>query len=154
MGPSGSSHFQPSHPATSQDVGRAKPLPARGGAVGLLWSLFPILVGGMEGRPPAAAAQVLSCICDPVVCTPPGSSVRGILQARVLEWVAMPSTRGSCRPRDRTWVSYIAGRFFTTEPSGKPLIYLRSLHTVQSTLTDGGMSSHGCPRPAAHPLVT
>ena len=78
----------------------------------------------------------------------------GILQAKVLEWVAMPSSRGSCRPRDQTRVSYIAGRFFTTEPSGKPLIYLRSLHTVQSTLTDGGMSSHGCPRPAAHPLVT
>ena len=37
----------------------------------------------------------------------------GILQARILEWVAMPSSRGSCWPRDQTWISRIAGRFFT-----------------------------------------
>ena len=42
----------------------------------------------------------------------PGSSVHGILQARILEWVAIPFSRGSSQPRDRTWVSYIAGRFF------------------------------------------
>ena len=40
--------------------------------------------------------------CDPVDCTPPGSSVHGILQARMLEWVAMPSSRGSSQPRERT----------------------------------------------------
>ena len=48
----------------------------------------------------------------------------GILQARILEWVAMPSSRGSSQPRDQTRVSYvscIADRFFTTEPPGKPL---------------------------------
>ena len=44
---------------------------------------------------------------------PPGSSVYGILQARILEWVAMPFSRGSSLPRDRTWVSCIAGRSFT-----------------------------------------
>ena len=38
--------------------------------------------------------------CDPMDCSPPGSSVHGILQARILEWVAMPSSRGSSRPRD------------------------------------------------------
>ena len=43
---------------------------------------------------------------------PPGSSVQGILQARTLEWVAVPFSRGSSLPRDRTWVSRIAGRFF------------------------------------------
>ena len=43
----------------------------------------------------------------------PGSSVPGILQARILEWVAMPFSRGSSQPRDRTWVSCIADRFFT-----------------------------------------
>ena len=49
-----------------------------------------------------AAAQSLSCVrlCDPVDCSPPGSSVDGILQARTLEWVAKPSSRGSSRPRD------------------------------------------------------
>ena len=64
---------------------------------------------------------VLSCfsrvqLCYPICCSLPGSSVRGILQARILEWVARPSTRGSSQPRDRTWVSclsYTAGRFFT-----------------------------------------
>jgi len=40
----------------------------------------------------------------------PGSSVHGILQGRILEWVAIPFSRGSSRPRDRTWVSHIAGR--------------------------------------------
>ena len=55
-------------------------------------------------------------------CSPPGSSVHGILQARILKWVAMLSSRGSSQPRDRTWVScnsWIAGRLFTAEPPGK-----------------------------------
>ena len=46
-------------------------------------------------------------------CSPPGSSVHGILQARILEWVAIPFFKGSSRPRDQTWVSHIVGRFFT-----------------------------------------
>ena len=53
-----------------------------------------------------------------------GFSVHGILQARVLEWVAMPYSRGSSQPRDQTHVShvsYFAGRFLTAEPPGKPL---------------------------------
>ena len=54
----------------------------------------------------------------------PGSSVHGIFQARILEWVAISSSRGSSQPRDQTHVSFIsciAGGFFTAEPSGKPL---------------------------------
>ena len=50
---------------------------------------------------------------NPIDCSPPGSSVHGILQARILEWVAIPISSGSSQPRDRTWVSYTAGRFFT-----------------------------------------
>ena len=46
-------------------------------------------------------------LCDPMNCSPPGSSVHGIFQARILEWVAMPSSRGSSQPRDRTHVSCI-----------------------------------------------
>ena len=46
-------------------------------------------------------------------CSLPGSSVHDILQARILEWVAMLSSRGSSQPRDRTCVSYLAVRFFT-----------------------------------------
>ena len=45
-------------------------------------------------------------------CSPPGSSVHGILQARILECIAVSLSRGSCRPRDWTWVSCTAGRFF------------------------------------------
>ena len=47
------------------------------------------------------------------LCSPPGSFVHGILQARILEWVAIPFSRASSRPRDRAQVSCIAGRFFT-----------------------------------------
>ena len=45
-------------------------------------------------------------------CSPPGSSVRGILQARILEWVAISFSKGSSQPRDGTQVSHIAGRRF------------------------------------------
>ena len=49
----------------------------------------------------------------PMDCSPPGSSVHGILQVRILEWIAIPLSRGSSWPRDWTPVSYIAGGFFT-----------------------------------------
>ena len=49
-----------------------------------------------------------------MACGPPGSSVHGILQARILKWEAIPSSRGSSQPKDPTWVSCIAGGFFTT----------------------------------------
>ena len=50
---------------------------------------------------------------NPLNCSPSGSPVHGILQARILEWVAIPFSRGSSWPRDQTWVSHITGRFFT-----------------------------------------
>ena len=70
-------------------------------------------------------AQSPSCIrlCDPMDYSPPGSSVHGILKARILEWVAISSLRGSSQPRDQTHVScisYIAGRFFTTKALRNP----------------------------------
>ena len=58
---------------------------------------------------------------DPMDHSPPDSSVHGILQARILEWVAMPSSRGSSPPRNQTHNSYIACGFFTPEPLGKPM---------------------------------
>ena len=58
--------------------------------------------------------------CDPMDCSLPGSSVHGILQARTVEWVAIPFFRGSPGPRDKTHVSCIAGGLFTTEPPGRP----------------------------------
>ena len=71
----------------------------------------------------AKSLQSCPALFDPMDCSPPGSSVHGILQARILEWAAMLSSRGSSRPRDQTgvtWVSCIAGGFFTTGPPGKP----------------------------------
>ena len=65
-------------------------------------------------------AQSCQTLCDPMDHSPPGSSVRGIFQARILEWVAIPFSRGSFQPRDQICVSYIAGQFFTVEPPGKP----------------------------------
>ena len=58
---------------------------------------------------------VQSCptLCDPMDCSLLGSSVHGILQTRILEWVAIPFSRVSSQPRDRTQVSHVAGRLFT-----------------------------------------
>ena len=53
----------------------------------------------------AKSLQSCSTLCHPINCRPPGSSVRGILQARILEWVLMPSSRGSSYPRDQTHIS-------------------------------------------------
>ena len=58
-------------------------------------------------------ARSCPTLCDPMDCSLPGSSVHGILQARMLEWVAMPSSRESSQLRDWTQVSHIAGGFFT-----------------------------------------
>ena len=58
-------------------------------------------------------AQVCPTVCDPMDCKLPGSSVHGISQARILEWVAISFSEGSSWPRHRTPVSFIAGRFFT-----------------------------------------
>ena len=61
----------------------------------------------------AKVTQSCPTLCDPMDCSLPGSSVHGILQARILEWVAILFFGGSSQPWDRTQVSHIAGRFFT-----------------------------------------
>ena len=67
--------------------------------------------------------QLCLTLCDTMDYSPPGSSVHGILQIRLLEWVAMPCSRGSSQPMDRTCISCIEGRFLTTEPSGNRIIF-------------------------------
>ena len=57
-------------------------------------------------------AQLCLTLCNLMDASPLGSSVYGILQARILEWVGMPSSRESSQPRDQTQVSLIAGGFF------------------------------------------
>ena len=64
----------------------------------------------MCARVPSRFSPV--CLFATLWTTASGSSVHGILQSRILEWVAMPSSRGSSEPKDRTQVFRIAGRFF------------------------------------------
>ena len=91
------------------------------------WSACPILLAAV------LCWVTLSCptLCDPMDGSPPGSPDHVILQARILEWVAMPSTRGSSQPRDQTQVSLIAGRFFAMRAI-KTTIKLFHSHALKS----------------------
>ena len=60
-------------------------------------------------------------LCNPMDYSPPGCSVHGILQVRILEWAAISSSRGSSWPRDWTWISCISRWFFTTESLWEPI---------------------------------
>ena len=72
-----------------------------------MWLVVPIL-DSLTARSEVKVTQSCLTLCNPVDYT-----VHGILQARILEWVAFPFSRGSSQPRDRTQVSRIAGAFFT-----------------------------------------
>ena len=127
--------------------------------------------------PPGSAKLLQWCLtlCKPLDCSPPGSYVRGTLQARILEWVAIPTSRGSSQPRNRTCVSFVSctGRqvFFTTsatreaptlqaeskklpsegDKSTSPLsahsLTRRSSESLSSQrpLVSGGSAPRGCP---------
>ena len=98
--------------------------------------------GAKESGPRWSQGEVATCVrakslrscptlCDPVDQSPPGSSVHGILQARILQWVTMPSSRGSSRPRDRT--HSLLGLLHWQEgslplsPPGKPEVATRQI---------------------------
>ena len=129
----------PSFPTTATCTGTTLPV----GKFGFLAVLLPSYTKGklLNHSVPQFLAQngvfvgivmhacMLSCfsriltLCYPMDCSLPGSSIHGILQARILQWVAKPSSRRYSRPRDQTLVfcsSCIAGGFFTAEPPGKP----------------------------------
>ena len=82
--------------------------------------------------------QLCLTLCNPIDCKLPDPSVHGILQARVLEWVAISFSRGSSRPRDQTWVSCFAGIFVTTEPPGKPILYKGCIYAMVGILNSWG----------------
>ena len=106
-----------------------------------------------------------SCLtlCDPLDGSPPGSPVHGILQARILEWVAMPSSRGSSSPRDGTHISCISsiGRQIlcycdTWEAQRSPWSRCLSLslswqsseyRKIQAVMSSGCFGLHLCPSP-------
>ena len=64
----------------------------------------------------AMSLQLCLALCDPMDYSPSGSSLHGILQTKILEWVAIPSSRGAFQPRNRTYVSYVSC-------SGKQILY-------------------------------
>ena len=71
-------------------------------------------------------AKLCLSLCDPKDYSPLGSPLRWILQARILEWVAIPFSWVSSQPKDQIRVSCMAGRLFTAEPLGKPnILYIR-----------------------------
>ena len=77
--------------------------------------------------------------CGPMDCSPPGSSVHGVFQARILKWVAISFSRGSSWPRIEPMSAALAGKFFTTESPGKPQVYLKSLHFSVFTASNPGL---------------
>ena len=77
-----------------------------------------------DGLCVCAVTQSCLTLCDPMDCSPTGSSVHGILQVRILDWVAISFSRVSSQPRDWTQVSCIIGRFFTIWATYPPIPYI------------------------------
>ena len=112
---------------------------------------------------PAQSLQSCPTLCNPMDCSPPGFSLLRISQATILEWVAMPSSRGSSQPKDWThvsWISCIVGRFFTSKPPGKPFYLLELWFIIKGCISGltswkrylgwGMGNRHGAPMPFLH----
>ena len=69
-------------------------------------------------------AQSCQTLCNLMDCSLPDSSVHWILQAKTLEWVAIPFSRGSSRPRNQNWISHIEGGFFTIWATREALLLI------------------------------
>ena len=86
------------------------------------------------------AKSLESCLTlrDTMDCSPPGSSIHGLLQERMLECLPVPSFSGSSWPKDQTqvsWGSYIAGIFFTTKPPGKTILLSKNVSISSNFMT-------------------
>ena len=108
-------HTIDNHPTVEMNLHRSKPQTECGEEVSkeMIYTLWYCLCDGHTHEKilcitcmRAKSPQLCSTLCDPMDCRPPGSSVRKILQARILEWVAMPSSWGSSPPWD--WISYVS----------------------------------------------
>ena len=87
-------------------------LPNLGIKLGSLALQSDSLSAELPGKPPKKE-KLCPTLCNPMKCSLPSSCVHGILHARILEWVAIPFSRGSSQHRDQTLISHLAGRFFT-----------------------------------------
>ena len=87
-------------------------------------------------------AQSCLTLCRLMDCSSPGSSIHGIFQAGILAWVAISFSRGSSRPRDRTWVSRIAGRHFTVHAKLNHCAFLVILNLLLGTLLCEWRTTH------------
>ena len=85
-------------------------------------SFLELILSGDSRQWLSEVAQSSPTLCDPMDSRLPGFSVHGILQARILEWVAISFSRGSSQPRDGTQVSHTAGRYFIAKPDSTVLI--------------------------------
>ena len=95
-------------------------------------SRVPIYICILKMKAKVLVAQSCPTFCDPMDCNLPGSSVHGVSQARILEWVAISFSRGSSWLRDQTQVSCIAADSLTSEPPGKPHMYTTHKHVYSN----------------------
>ena len=89
-------------------------------AARLEWSGMGLAGKGLEGSVKVVAPQLCSTLWDPVGCSPPASSVHGILQARILEWIAIPFSRGYSDPDIKPRSPTLQADSLLSEPPGKP----------------------------------
>ena len=99
--------------------------------------------------------QLCPIPCDLMDCCPPGFSIHGILQAIILEWVAIPFSRRSFWPRNWTWVSRIAGRFITVWATRKsPNLSFSSVQSLSRVRLCNPMNCSMPGLPVHHQLQT
>ena len=94
----------------------------------------PYMTTGKTMKVKVIVAQLCPTLSDPMNCSLPSSSVHGILQARILQWVAILFSRGSSWSRDQTQVSSTASRFFTIWATGEALTTWTFVGKVMSLL--------------------
>ena len=107
----------------------------------------------------AKSLQLCLTLCDPMDCSPPGSSVCGSLQARILEWVATPFSRGSSQPRDRNCLECLmspalAGGFFTTSATWEAQDSLTAVSLIEQSTDDTQSFKNNKNMKASTPLKT
>ena len=85
----------------------------------------------LKSKSKVKMAQSCPTLCDPVDCSPQSSSVHGILQARILEWLAIPFSSRSSQPRNQTWISCMQADSLPSEPPGKLYFYFFAIIVIK-----------------------